>query len=109
MNQLKTTRALVKRIMENDPQTRNSDSYLYLKVIEHIAAEKNISLANISVVKYLLHMKDLGFPPFESVRRSRQKIQEHHPELAACSKVEEKRMENEKEYRAFAVGGACDG
>lgn len=104
MNELKTTTKLVKAILEQDEQARNSDSFLYLKVIEHISARKGILLTYMTVAQFLLNMKRFGFPGFETVRRTRQKIQEHHPELAACRKVEEMRMENEKEYRDYARG-----
>ena len=104
MNDLKTVSKLVKAILEQDEQARNSDSFLYLKVLQYIADREEIFLAAMPVPYFLENMKAYGFPPFESVRRTRQKIQEHHPELAACKKVEEMRMENEKEFRAYARG-----
>jgi hypothetical protein len=56
----------------------------------------------LSVPVFLTKMNELGFPPFESVRRNRQKLQAAHPELAACEAVESFREEKEKEFRAFA-------
>jgi hypothetical protein len=103
---LRTTKALVKTILEEDQRARNSDSYLYLKVIEYIAKQKQISLANITILHYLLHMKDYGFPPFESVRRARQKAQAENPELAASKEVVEQRADNETDYRNFSREGA---
>ena len=104
MNDLKTTTKLVKAILEEDKQARNSDSFLYLKVIETIADQKGIDLFGISIPVFLMSMRENGFPPFESVRRTRQKIQEHHPELGACDKVSELRMINEAEFRSYARG-----
>lgn len=104
MNKLKPTTKLVKAILEQDERTRNSDSFLYLKVLEHISLEKGIHLDGITVPDFLLSMKVLGFPPFESVRRSRQKVQQHHPELAACDKVAGMRMIQESEFRSYARG-----
>lgn len=104
MNELKTTTKLVKAILEEDKQARNSDSFLYLKVIETIADQKGINLWGISVPVFLVSMKETGFPAFETVRRTRQKVQQHHPELAACDKVAGMRMINETEFRQYARG-----
>ena len=104
MNELKTTTKLVKAILEEDKQARNSDSFLYLKVLEHISREKGIHLDGITVPDFLISMKAFGFPPFESVRRTRQKIQEHHPEPAASDKVKGMRMIQETEFRQYARG-----
>ena len=104
MNELKNTTALVKSILEQDKRCRNSDSYLYLKVINHIAEQRGINLHGLSVPMFLLNGADMGFVGFETVRRTRQKIQQHHPELAACEAVEGFRAENEQQYKAYAVG-----
>lgn len=102
MNNLKSTSDLVRRILEKDEQARNSDSHLYMRVIEIVADEWPVSLYGMTVCYFLENMKRLGAPPFESVRRARQKMQAKYPHLAACEKVAEARMENEREYRAFA-------
>lgn len=102
MNELKTVTGIVKAILEEDKQARNSDSFLYLKVIETVAERKGINLFGISVPVFLVSMKENGFPPFESVRRTRQKLQEHHPDLAACEKVQDMRMIRETEFRQYA-------
>lgn len=99
---LKTIKALVKTILEEDQKARNSDSYLYLKVIEHIAEKKQLSLSSITILNFLLNMADLGFPPFESVRRARQKTQAEFPELSASRIIAEQRSDNEKIYKNFA-------
>lgn len=104
MLDLKNTTALVKSILEQDKQCRNSDSFLYLKVLSVYAAEKGVDLETVSIPRFLLEHHGKGFPIFESVRRARQKIQAAHPELAACEAVESFRMENEAEFRAYAVG-----
>ena len=104
MLDLKNTTALVKSILEQDKQCRNSDSFLYLKVLSVTAKQKGIDLGKMTVPYFLLNLHGAGLPPFESVRRARQKIQEHNPHLAACESVEGFRMDNEKEFRAFARG-----
>lgn len=102
MKELKTIKALVKAILERDEKARNNDNYLYLVVIETIAKAHKIDLRKVSVADYLYYMSGRNFPPFESVRRSRQKIQAECPHLAPCKVVEEYRAENEEAYREFA-------
>lgn len=104
MKDLKTITALVHYFLETNKQTRNSDSYLYFKVITHIADKHNICLKDVTVLDFLLNMRQSVFPPFESVRRTRQKLQEHNPGLAACPEVEEGRLANEAAYLEFARG-----
>ena len=101
---LNTTKALVKTLLEQEPKTRNSDSYLYFRIISIIADGNNIDLNGIPVTAFLLNMDQFPFPPFESVRRSRQKVQEECPYLAASPEVEIFRAENETAYRNFARG-----
>lgn len=102
--QLMTTTNLVKRLLTEDPQTRNSDSYLYLKVLEHCALQKGIDLSGLTVPNFLTSMNVLNLPCFETVRRSRQKIQQEHPELKGNRAVQEARAENEQVYRDYARG-----
>ena len=104
MNGLIKTSKLVKEILTDIPDTRNSDSYLYLKVLERVAAklEKPINLQDISVPYFLCNIKKLKFPYFETVRRARQKVQADHPELKGCAEVEAVRDEKEKVFEAFA-------
>lgn len=102
MYDLKNTKALVKSILEKDAQCRNSDSFLYLKVLSIIGKQKGIDIDSMTIPYFLLNLHGTAFPPFESVRRSRQKIQEKCPELAACETVQEYRADIEHEYRDFA-------
>lgn len=104
--ELKTTKGLVKNILENNVKARNSDSYLYFQVLKVIADRENIALENITVPAFLLGLSSSPFPCFESVRRSRQTLQRENPHLAACKEVSEARAENEIDFRAFAKGSA---
>ena len=103
MRKLETIKQLVRSILEKDKQARNNDNYLYLRVLQTIAKEENRPHPHdITAEYFFLNMSSFGFPPFESVRRTRQKVQQEHPELASCKKVEELRAENEETYREFA-------
>lgn len=98
MENLNSTKALVKSILEQDEQARNSDSFLYFRLLERI----DKALLTVSVHDFLLGMSLNGIPPFESVRRTRQKVQAECPWLAACDRVKEFRAVNEEIYREFA-------
>ncbi len=105
--ELKNTTALVKDILEQDQKARNSDSFLYFQVLKRLGKEKDLDLDYVSVTVFLLNMAEWGFPPFESVRRARQKLQAEYPNLCASEKVAELREENEKAFREFAREGVC--
>ena len=102
MNQLQQTSKLVKQILIEDVKARNSDSHLYLRVCETL----NPSVLIKPFVSVLVGLKYYNLPPFETVRRARQKIQEKCPELSAVDEVENARAELETEYREFARGDA---
>lgn len=103
-NELKTIKGLVKSILTNIPQTRNSDSLLYLKVLQKIAGMNDINLDKISVPSFFVCLGDSPFPCFESVRRSRQQLQREFTELSANKEVQEFRAGNETVFREFARG-----
>ena len=104
MLDLKGTTAIVEHLLRNNTQTRNSDSFLYLKVLEHLDEQSGDNVSELPVRVFLKYMGDFNVPTFETVRRARQKTQRKFPELAACKKVSEIRSENERKYRAFALG-----
>lgn len=100
------TSKLVQAILEQDEQARNIEGFLYLKVIREIGESKGIDVENMKVPYFLLHMNELGFPPFKSVDRARRKLQATFPELAANDEVKKKRKENERVYKAYAQSKA---
>lgn len=103
--ELKKTSALVKVLLEEDERCRNSDSYLYLKVISAIAEKAEIDLRLVTVTNFLMYLHGTYFPPFETVRRTRQKVQELNPNLRPSESVANFRKEAEAEYLAFV---RCD-
>lgn len=103
-HEIMTTKNLVKSILETDEMARNCDNYLYLKVLKHVAVEKHIDISTVPVPDFLLYASEWGFPPFETVRRSRQFIQHKFPGLSACEVVKGFREENEALFKEFARG-----
>lgn len=95
--ELKHTKALVKKLLIKYPMARDSDSYLYIRVCK----ELNPEVCNMDFANVMLHLKELGLPCFETVRRSRAYLQSHNPELKGSEKVQDYRTLNEEIYREF--------
>lgn len=106
MSELKNVTKTVKNILINHPKTRNSDSYLYYVICKQRLDSIGINIDKISLSQSLLYRKEYNLPIFETVRRTRQKVQEHHPELCGTDEVEEARAYLEEEYRDYARGSA---
>lgn len=96
--ELKTTTKLVKEILESYPLARNSDDYLYVMVCRFI----NGNGINLSFKDVMLNRSKFNYPAFESVRRTRQKVQADHPELCGTSTVEGQRRLNEEVFKEYA-------
>lgn len=62
MKELKNVTALVKEILTTDERARNSDSFLYFRVIETIGIRKGIDINKIPVAAFLLNLGLWGFP-----------------------------------------------
>lgn len=103
MKKMKKITEIVLKILETDIGARNSDSFLYFRVLEHVSNQNGMDIHTMPVARFLMHMNDWGFPKFESVRRARQKLQAKYPELGACDAVADQRMRNERIYRAYAL------
>ena len=101
MNEIKKTSKLVKQILIESEAARNSDTALYIKVCERL----NPSVLWMPFLDVMVALDALNLPPFETVRRARQKVQEKCPELAATLKVLEFREEKENEFREYAREG----
>lgn len=97
MNDIKNTSDLVKKILSMYPKSRNSDDYLYVKVCESI----NAIATNLPFYEIMLNRKNYSFPSFETVRRTRQKIQRTYPELSGNDDVEANRLLREYQFRYY--------
>ena len=93
---------LVKEILEQDVQARCDDNYLIYKVMNRIGNKNGVNIASYSMPSFLLHMRENGFPAFESVRRARQTLQRKYPELQPSEEAKKARKALEKEYREYA-------
>lgn len=109
MRRLKNITKLVITLLETDERCRNSDNYLYYCIIKTLAFEFGIPIENIKVTDFLLDVdRSRVFPPFETVRRSRQKVQEHRPDLAARINIQGLRADAEAVYVEYAREGIAN-
>lgn len=90
---------LVEVILEEDPQTRNSDMLLWLRACQ----KSNPIACALPLEKAIVDRKALGLPKPETVGRARRKIQAERPELRAIKEVEDARFENFKTVRKYAI------
>lgn len=95
---LVAVQSIVEGILKRDEYARNCDTYLYLQVCRKV----NPEVERKKFRDVLEHLTEYGLPPFESVRRSRQKLQASNPALRATERVESMRKELESEYKGYA-------
>lgn len=98
MKNIKKTSELVLDILRTIPETRDNDMRLYYEV----CYRKNIEVLGEPFGYVIMNLHTLKLPPFESVRRSRQKWQNVFQELRGSDKAEEERFINENIMRAFS-------
>lgn len=86
-----------KSILEKNEDARNDDMVLYLALC-------NVCLKDagaIPLAEIMTQYKYLGLPSFESVSRTRRKLQAKHPELSGNARMQRLRATGEKAYRNF--------
>ena len=98
-SKLYETKELVKQVLEENERARNSDNELYILVCNKI----NPHVLYMPFCDVLRQLEEHSLPPFESVRRARQKIQAERPDLRPCDEVALFRAENETAYQEFAT------
>ena len=98
--ELKKIKDLVIETLKQGETFRENDDQLYYAIIVKIMPETESGLIGDMPIRcFFANRKRLGLPSFESVRRSRAKIMEEHPELKPCEKVQKGReIQREKYY-----------
>ena len=86
MDNLKTIEGKVKSILQKNEDARNDDMVLYLVLCNlYLKDAGTMPLAEI-----MTRHKELGLPSFESVGRTRRKLQEKCPELLGSVRMQPK-------------------
>lgn len=98
--ELKTITDLVKKLLEEIPECRESDDLLYMNIVNKVAPDALMMPAYL----FFIWRKENNIPAFESVRRARQKVQAEYPELAGNDEVKHSRVQLQTVYKAYAQG-----
>ena len=102
MRNLKTIENRVLAVLKEHPEARNDDMKLYLLVSKACIYDTH-GISHFSFEDVMSNYKAYGIPCFESIRRTRQKIQAKCPELGCSPKVRRARHRNQKAYRDYAL------
>ncbi len=105
MNDLINTKKRVLAALEADEKARDSDDYLYYVICKSILNERDMDIRRITLENFLLCRKGYDLPAFETVRRSRQSIQEDNPHLRSSKTVSAYRKTKQKAFESWAKEG----
>lgn len=90
---MKKIKSMVEQILAEYPEARDDDFILIALMYGKIGVSGEFS-------KVMMDHKRLGLPSFESIRRTRQKLQEEMPLIyGASGEARQIRAEEEKKYR----------
>ena len=99
MKEISKVKDQVERMLIENPATRNSDLELYVA----LCMEINPEACKRPFAEVMLHRKEYGLPNTETVRRSRQVLQEHNIALRGSKKATDGRFDNYKSVREFVL------
>ena len=97
MSKLDTLEKMVYMALKTNPRTRDDDRELVLQVYSKYY---DVWLGD----RFYKIMRNKKLPPFESIRRARQRVQARRPELRSSDDVDAIRKMEELEYKAYAKG-----
>lgn len=100
MKNLKTIDRKVRAILENNPDARNDDMILYLM---YCNMHGRVRVGELPFERVMNNYKVFHIPCFESIRRTRQKIQASNPELGCSPEVRRARRKQQEKYKSYAT------
>ena len=105
MNNLTNASALVKEILTEEPAARDSDNLLFYLVCKKVLADQGKNIDTMGFGKLFLSLRQYGLPQFETVGRSRRKLQETFPELQCSPAVAMNRASGRDAFTNYAKDG----
>ena len=109
MKKLETVENRVLAVLKEHPEARNDDMKLYL-LISKACIYDTYGIADFSFEDVMSNYKAYGIPCFESIRRTRQKIQAKYPELGCSPEVRRARHKMQRPTTLRAkTGGKRNG
>lgn len=106
MSRIKKIENIVLGVLERYPESRDSDETLYYEIIKD---HEHTMHYGFSVYELLMERKKWGIPSYETVGRTRRKLQEEHEELRGSKWATRYRREEEERFIAYARGEEEDG
>ena len=101
MRNLKTIENRVLAVLKEHPEARNDDMKLYLLVSKACIYDTH-GISHFCFEDVMSNYKAYCIPCFESIRRTRQKIQAKHPELGCSPEVRRARHKMQLVYSDYA-------
>ena len=99
MKDLKTIESRVRAILANNEEARDDDMILYLMYCNHYG---EVRVGELPFEMVMNNYKVFHIPCFESVRRTRQKIQAATPEIGCSPEVRRARRKQQGKFKAYA-------
>lgn len=98
-NIIGTHEAVVEKIMERYPRTRDDDFLLYAAVCR----EYGLDIKNDTIADWAKKHAELGYPAFTSINRARLRVEARRPELVGALKA--KRLERKEAIKEEMLNG----
>ena len=101
MKKLETIETELKKILEKEPLARKDDMYLYYIYCTKYGVLNSKAFVQLFYSKNF--RKEYNIPVFESVSRSRRKLQQEYEYLRPEKQVQEARTNKEADYIRYAI------
>lgn len=106
--ELRDIKAIVRTVLQDEPEARQNDDTLFFLVCKHIMAAQGLSVYRLTFVQ-AFQGDGCGLPKYESVVRLRRMVQRDHPELQPERPVKDGRAKREADFVEYARKGGKDG
>lgn len=99
MSKCKKVEPLVLEILKTKEETRSDDFLLIYEVYKNYLPD----IDTLSFKEVMLNHRELNIPSFETVRRTRPKLQNKYPDLQPPEIIQQLRKEAEEDYRSYVL------
>lgn len=100
---LKKIEDVVMKYLTVYPSARNSDNALYYYICSDLCKLTGVPEDKITIRAFLMDRELYGFPNYETIRRTRQKVQAEHPELKGDKAVQEARDALQETWKEWSL------
>ena len=93
-----SVKEVITQILATKKYTRDSDELLYY----HVCSYFNPSIKNMTVKDFFTNRTYMGVPTYETVRRTRAKLQRDNETLKGINSIEDKLCQEKKRFMPFS-------